>query len=126
MTDPNGNVTTYAYDALNRRTTMTEPLGHVTSLVYDPVGNLAQKTDPKGQVIGYSYDALNRRTGIDYPAQPDVDLQLRRGGQPHRHERRARHHHPRLRPARPAHRAPPTPSARRSATATTPTATARA
>ena len=37
-----GATTTYAYDALNRRTQMTEPLGHLTSLVYDEVGNPIQ------------------------------------------------------------------------------------
>lgn len=49
MTDPEGGVTTYAYDALNRLTTLTPPSAFAS-------GN-----------FGFSYDALSRRTSLNRP-----------------------------------------------------------
>ena len=45
-TDGRGNATTYAYDALNRKTGMTDALGNHTTYVYDAAGNLTQEQDP--------------------------------------------------------------------------------
>ena len=71
MTDANGNVTSYAYDALNRATMTTVAVGtsaQATSTVaYDKVGNVTSGTDPLGHVTSYKYDALNRQTTATDP-----------------------------------------------------------
>ena len=68
-TDGNGNLTTYNYDALDRRITMTDPLDKMTHYSYDPVGNLLQVLDRNGNPTTYTYDAINRRLTIT-DAQP--------------------------------------------------------
>jgi RHS repeat-associated protein len=60
MTEPNSNVTTYQYDALNRKTKQTNAGGDQTTTTYDPVGNTATVTVPNGNVYTYTYDALDR------------------------------------------------------------------
>ncbi|MSU59998.1 MAG: PEP-CTERM sorting domain-containing protein [Pedosphaera sp.] len=60
-TDPNGNVTTYAYDALNRLTNSVNPAGDTTSQTYDGVGNQIITTSPNGNITTSIYDSLNRR-----------------------------------------------------------------
>ncbi|MDA2925486.1 hypothetical protein MYX65_12710, partial [Acidobacteria bacterium AH-259-L09] len=84
ITNPNGEATTFAYDALGRRTSLTHANGVVTtysydaasqllslvhqlgattinsfSYTYDKVGNRTAKTDNNG-TANYTYDALNR------------------------------------------------------------------
>jgi len=94
-TDALGRTTTYAYDALGRKTSMTKPppagstaaaatttyqydalghltqtsapLGRVTSSQYDANGNKISDTDARGYTTQYKYDALNRLTETDYP-----------------------------------------------------------
>ena len=39
QTDPNGNTTVLAYDALNRIAQVTDPNEHSTQTAYDAVGN---------------------------------------------------------------------------------------
>lgn len=65
--DENGNLTSYEYDSLGRRTKVIDPEGNETSYVYDAVGNLTALTDAKGNTTSYTYDALNRVTRITYP-----------------------------------------------------------
>jgi RHS repeat-associated protein len=64
MTEPNGNTTTYQYDADNRRTKETDAAGDVTSTTYDPVSNVATVTAPNLNVTTNSYDSLNRVTQV--------------------------------------------------------------
>jgi YD repeat-containing protein len=40
LTDADNNVTTFAYDADNRKTSQTDPLGKSTTFAYDAAGNL--------------------------------------------------------------------------------------
>jgi YD repeat-containing protein len=69
VTDPLGNITTTAYDALGRVTSVTQAdpddagaqTSPVTSYVYDANGNTLSITDPNGNVTTSSYDALNRQ-----------------------------------------------------------------
>ncbi len=66
VTDPRGVITSYAYDALNRRTAVIEALGvllqeRTTATAYDAVGNVAAVVNPRGVITSYTYDALNRR-----------------------------------------------------------------
>ena len=63
--DPNGNETTYGYDALDRLTGVAYADGTTDALVYDRANNLAQRTDANGNVVVYTYDALNRRIRSD-------------------------------------------------------------
>jgi YD repeat-containing protein len=66
-TNPRGNVTTYAYDGLNRRVATTDALGNTTSYNSDDVGNPLSITDARGNVTSYTYDNLNPRITETYP-----------------------------------------------------------
>ena len=63
VTDPNGLVTTLAYDARGRLTSR-DVGGEATSYAYDAVGNLVKITVPDGSFLAYSYDAAHRLIGI--------------------------------------------------------------
>jgi RHS repeat-associated protein len=60
LTEPDGNVTTYAYDALNRETRSVNAAGDTTVTTYDPVGNIHTLSTPNSNVTTNSYNALNR------------------------------------------------------------------
>ncbi|MBL8793407.1 MAG: SBBP repeat-containing protein, partial [Planctomycetia bacterium] len=76
VTDPRGVTTSFAYDAIDRRTRMIEAFATPTNLpglnhaspvwtyVYDAVDNLLSVTDARGVTTSYAYDVLNRRTAI--------------------------------------------------------------
>src|SRR6185369_1240958 len=59
-TDPNGNVTTWAYDDFDRVQTQSGPVTGATSYSYDPAGNLLTVTDANGDTTTRTYDANNR------------------------------------------------------------------
>lgn len=69
VTDAKGNVSTMAYDSLNRKTSMHDPDMGDWSYLYDENGNLTKQTDAKGQVLWFQYDELNRRRQKDYTTQ---------------------------------------------------------
>ena len=70
VVDPNGTVTCYEYDALNRLVAETrncrpgQPPGPdvnvTTHYEYDPNGNLIRRVNPRGFATVYAYDAANR------------------------------------------------------------------
>ena len=62
VTDPNGNVTTYAYDDFHRLQGQSSPVTGATTYSYDPSGNLTSSTDANGATTLRTYDALNRAT----------------------------------------------------------------
>ncbi|MEP3049862.1 MAG: RHS repeat-associated core domain-containing protein [Erythrobacter sp.] len=68
MTDPNGTVTTFAYDLLGRIETMTlkhpsnASLDAITAMTYDAVGNLTQLTLPGTAPLIMEYDTASRLT----------------------------------------------------------------
>jgi len=65
--DTSGNVTSFGYDDLNRRTAETDPLGRTWRLAYLR-GDLFQNvTDGKGRRTDYLYDSSNRLAHINYP-----------------------------------------------------------
>ena len=70
-TDPLNHATSYAYDVLNRKTSMTLPAtaagASVTTYAYDAAGNLTGTTDPLAHVTSYDYDALNRKIRMTQP-----------------------------------------------------------
>jgi large repetitive protein len=47
----------YTYDATERLTTITDPLTHVTEYFYDEVGNKIREVDPAGKQTLFEYDA---------------------------------------------------------------------
>lgn len=54
----------YAYDALDRRTSMSDSLGGTTTYAYDPEDRLTDLTAPWGTVYSFSYDGEGRRTSL--------------------------------------------------------------
>ena len=66
VTDAKGNVSTMAYDSLNRKKSMHDPDMGDWSYLYDANGNLTKQTDAKGQVLWFTYDSLNRRVQRDF------------------------------------------------------------
>ncbi|MCU0522185.1 MAG: hypothetical protein MUF84_16015, partial [Anaerolineae bacterium] len=66
VTDTLGNVTTMAYDALGRKTSMVDPDMGAWSYQYDLAGNLTTQTDARGCVTGFTYDGQDRLTGKSY------------------------------------------------------------
>ncbi len=59
ITDPNGLVTSFTYDARGRLTSRSVG-GETTAYSYDGVGNLTGVTLPGGAAYSYSYDAAHR------------------------------------------------------------------
>jgi YD repeat-containing protein len=57
-------VVNYAYDVLNRLSTVAEANTGTTQYNFDAVGNLASFTEPNGVVHAYTYDTQNRLTNL--------------------------------------------------------------
>lgn len=62
MTNPLGQHTRYAVDALDRVTQLADAVNGLTGFSYDANGYLLTITDRKGRVSAFTYVALNRRT----------------------------------------------------------------
>ncbi|MBN2257744.1 MAG: hypothetical protein JW704_07960, partial [Anaerolineaceae bacterium] len=73
VVDPNGQATTFTYDAMNRVTGKADPLGNTWQYSYDLAGNRISMIDGNDAVIGFNYDANDQLILIDYPA-PDHDV----------------------------------------------------
>jgi RHS repeat-associated protein len=63
-TEPNGNTTTFVFDADNRRVQETNAAGDITRWTYDGVDNVTTVTAPNGNVTATTYDVLNRPTVV--------------------------------------------------------------
>jgi RHS repeat-associated protein len=66
----NGILVSYAYDELNRLTTVTDSRlqgNQTTSYTYDPANNVATVTTPNGTQTTLNYDSLNRITSLTTP-----------------------------------------------------------
>jgi RHS repeat-associated protein len=61
VADASGNLTSFAYDPLQRMTAETTAFG-TRSHGYDLVGNRTSTTDRNGRLRQFQFDALNRRT----------------------------------------------------------------
>ena len=60
VANPEGQATTFAYDAHGLRTSLTDALGDVTTFDYDGAGNLMRITDPLGKTSTFTVDAVSR------------------------------------------------------------------
>ena len=71
VTDPNTNVTTYSYDAMNRETGETDAEGSsiagISTYTYDAAGNQITSTNPDNHTTTTTYDALNRAISTTHP-----------------------------------------------------------
>lgn len=66
MTDPEGRVTRYQYDALNRLTTHTDPDDRVTRFEYDPLGRLTSLKRPNNTETVQNYDLAGNLSSIKH------------------------------------------------------------
>lgn len=57
LTNPNGNITSYAYDEAGRLTSVTDAKENLTAYTYDAVGNQLSKTDPLGGKVSTTYSS---------------------------------------------------------------------
>ena len=64
MTNPEGGVTKYTYDALKRMTSLTNSFGETTAYTYDNLSILNRKDLANGSYTNYSYDAASRLTSV--------------------------------------------------------------
>ena len=60
QTDPNGNVTSYAYDRLNRVLTVTNPDKTTVTYEYDDKNNNITASDENGEQVKYSYTPIGK------------------------------------------------------------------
>jgi RHS repeat-associated protein len=66
ITDPNGAMTSYRYNAAGYVEEETDPAGRVTSYTYDTNGNVIEIEDRAGRVQRFEYDDVNRRKMTRY------------------------------------------------------------
>jgi RHS repeat-associated protein len=67
MTDPNGVVTTFTYDARQRlltRTVQASSGNATTTFAYDAAGNITTLTLPDSSSLSYTYDTAHRVTSV--------------------------------------------------------------
>jgi len=60
VTDPNGNITTYAYDDFGRMVSQSSPVTGTTTYTYDLAGDPISTTDANHAITTRTYDALGR------------------------------------------------------------------
>jgi RHS repeat-associated protein len=85
MTDPNGLVTTFAYDLRGRLLTSNEG-GLVTSFTYTASGQLLRRTRPDGSWVEMQYDGAQQLIGLIDSAGQRVAYTLDGNGRPTREE----------------------------------------
>lgn len=66
--DDNGNVTRFAYDALNRRIRQVHADGTVQTVTWDRDDNMVETVDALGNRMRHVYDVLNRRVRMEVTA----------------------------------------------------------
>ncbi len=64
ITDAQGNVTSYQYDAHGNRTAVIDAMQHQTSFAYDAGDRLTTITYPGGTTTTFTYDSRGRRTSV--------------------------------------------------------------
>jgi YD repeat-containing protein len=77
--NPNGASVSYAYDELNRLSTVVDnrlPGNNTTTYTYDPASNVATVAYPNGLTSSFTYDTLNRLTELSAPPVADYKYTL--------------------------------------------------
>jgi len=64
MTNPEGGITSYTYDALKRLASLTNSFGETTTYTYDNLSRVTRKDLANGSYTNYSYDAASRLTSL--------------------------------------------------------------
>ena len=92
-TDRRGQITTFAYDDLDRLVQINDPpaLGYVQTFTYDAVGNRLTETDRQGIRTEFSYDKENRLTHVKRAGLQIRMDRVRPERQPPVRDRRQRH-----------------------------------
>jgi len=82
--DAQGNTIGFAYDSMNRLTTITYPDSSSTQFAYDYRGRRISVTDQNGKTTSYAYDDADRLPALrSIPAAlRRVSLQSAAGGNP--------------------------------------------
>jgi YD repeat-containing protein len=75
-TDPNGNATTYSYDAGLRTTSVKDALGSTRSSTYTSDSNVSTFTDAASKTWSYGYDALDNLTSSQSPLEGTTNRPL--------------------------------------------------
>ncbi len=68
MTDPEGTVTTYSYDSLNRLTGLGNSWAGTFGFTYDPLSRRTSLTRPNGVNTTYGYDTLSHLLSVVHQA----------------------------------------------------------
>ena len=80
ITDAQGNVRNFTYDALSRRLTAqdlhapADATFGTWTYTYDSASNITKAVDPKSQTINYTYDALNRALTEDFTGTAGTEI----------------------------------------------------
>lgn len=74
MTDPNGGITKYEYDAVGRLIKVENHKGELFEMSYDPKGQLIQQKFPNQCKSQYQYDNGGRLTGLRHSSQNDATI----------------------------------------------------
>jgi len=73
ITDANGNVTSYSYDAFDRPDRTTFPdLTYTQVSLYDAAGNVREQRTRANEIVVSGFDALNRMTSKSHASFPAV------------------------------------------------------
>jgi RHS repeat-associated protein len=64
LVNANGDTTSYRYDPADRLEWTEDAEGNQRGYAYDPHGNILTETDASGVALSYEYDALHRKTRV--------------------------------------------------------------
>ena len=64
MTEPDGGVFTYTFDAASRLTSLVNPRSERTTYAHDPLGRAATMSYANGTRTTYAYDLAGRTTAV--------------------------------------------------------------
>lgn len=73
----------YAFDAADRLATVTDPLGHAWTYAYDLGDHRTSITDANAHITTFTFDEARSPGHDGVSGRCDLDLRLRRQGQPH-------------------------------------------
>lgn len=72
LTDPENDITTYAYDTLNQITSLTAPGRKRFKLACDAIGRRTKLSRPNSVATSYTYDSLSRLLAISHAKRKNI------------------------------------------------------